>query len=224
MDPREEYLLRALNSYNNNEYSSIRATARVHVVSGSTLRSRINGTTNRRVAHAHEQRLSSQQETFLIDWILKQETQGFPPSFAPTREMATRIIQLNGDFQPLGKKYITKFMKSHTRIRSVVGRPIEAARINGTHPDLIQEVYQSYEEIVRQYDKLQYNTWNMDGHGIALTLMASIGYEPPNSGIWRLLILDGHGRHTATDFLWFLSNIGFICRSYLLMLLMYYNL
>jgi hypothetical protein len=44
------------------------------------------------------------------------------------------------------------FIKSHLRIRSLVGRPIQAAGINGTHPDLLQEFYQSYEEIVRQYD------------------------------------------------------------------------
>jgi hypothetical protein len=56
MDPREESLLRALNPYNNNEFPSIRATARAHVVPESTLRSRINGVTNRRAAHAHEQR------------------------------------------------------------------------------------------------------------------------------------------------------------------------
>jgi hypothetical protein len=100
--------------------------------------------TNRRAAHAHEQRLSIQQQEFFVDWILEQETQGFPPSFARAREMATRILQLNGDTQPLGKKWINKFIRGHPRIISVVGKPIEAARINGTHPDLIREFYQSF--------------------------------------------------------------------------------
>jgi hypothetical protein len=285
MNPREESLMRALNSYNNNEFPSIRATARAHVVSESTLRSRINGTTNRRAAHAHEQRLSSQQGEFLIEWILEQEAQGFPPSYARAREMATRILQLNGDFQPLGKRWVSKFIKDHPRIRSIIGRPIEAARINGTHPDLIREFYQSYEEITRSYNIQPCNTWNMDEHGIALgvcvnstvigdaskrrsyvkspedrewvsivetvsgtggfirPLVIFKGTAPqstwfpvntpnyqyttsdngwttnahglhwlqtmfeletrPNPNVWRLLILDGHGSHTAIDFLWF---------------------
>jgi hypothetical protein len=285
MDQREQRLQCALNSYNNHEFPSIRATARAHVVSESTLRSRINGTTNRRAAHAHEQRLSIQQQEFFVDWILEQETQGFPPSFARAREMATRILQLNGDTQPLGKKWINKFIRGHPRIKSVVGRPIEAARINGPHPDLIREFYQSFQEVVRQYNIQPCNTWNMDEHGIALGVCTNsivIGdaskrrsyvkspedrewvsiietvsgtggfirplvifkglapqstwfpvntpdyqyatsengwttnshglhwlqtiFEPetrPNTGIWRLLVLDGHGSHTAIDFLWF---------------------
>lgn len=66
--------------------------------------------------------------------------------------MAGRILQLNGDFRPLGKKWLTKFIQSHLRIKSVVGRPIEAARINGTHPDLIREFYQSFQEVVQQHN------------------------------------------------------------------------
>jgi hypothetical protein len=229
--------------------------------------------------------LSIQQQEFFVDWILEQETQGFPPSFARAREMATRILQLNGDTQPLGKKWINKFIRGHPRIKSVVGRPIEAARINGTHPDLIREFYQSFQEVVRQYNIQPCNTWNMDEHGIALGVCTNsivIGdaskrrsyvkspedrewvsiietvsgtggfirplvifkglapqstwfpvntpdyqyatsengwttnshglhwlqtiFEPetrPNTGIWRLLVLDGHGSHTAIDFLWF---------------------
>jgi hypothetical protein len=229
--------------------------------------------------------LSIQQQEFFVDWILEQETQGFPPSFARAREMATRILQLNGDTQPLGKKWINKFIRGHPRIKSVVGRPIEAARINGTHPDLIREFCQSFQEVVRQYNIQTCNTWNMDEHGIALGVCTNsivIGdaskrrsyvkspedrewvsiietvsgtggfirplvifkglapqstwfpvntpdyqyatsengwttnshglhwlqtiFEPetrPNTGIWRLLVLDGHGSHTAIDFLWF---------------------
>jgi hypothetical protein len=61
MDQREQRLQCALDSYNSHEFPSIRATARAHVVSESTLRLRINGITNRRAAHAYEQRLSIQQ-------------------------------------------------------------------------------------------------------------------------------------------------------------------
>jgi hypothetical protein len=229
--------------------------------------------------------LSSQQEVFLVDWILEQEAQGFPPSHARIREMATRILSLNGDTQPLGKRWLTKFIRDQPRIRSVVGRPIEAARINGTHPDALREVYEEYERIVSQYNIIPSNTWNMDEHGIALGVCVNstvIGdalkrrsyvkspedrewvsiietvsgtggfirplvifkgaapqstwfpvetpdyqyatsdngwttnrhgyhwlstmFEPetrPGTGIWRLLILDGHGSHTAISFLWF---------------------
>ncbi|KAI5235165.1 hypothetical protein E4T42_09758 [Aureobasidium subglaciale] len=45
----EQKIQCAIDSYNNNEFPSIRATARAHVVAESTLRSRINRITNRRL-------------------------------------------------------------------------------------------------------------------------------------------------------------------------------
>lgn len=82
--------------------------------------------------------------------------------------MATRILQLNGGLRPLVEKWINKVIRGHPRIRSVVGRPIKAARISGTHPDLTREFYQSFQEVVRQYIVQPCNESNMDKHGIAL--------------------------------------------------------
>ncbi|KEQ90154.1 hypothetical protein AUEXF2481DRAFT_49829, partial [Aureobasidium subglaciale EXF-2481] len=73
----------------------------------------------------------------------------------------------------LGKRWITKFIRDNTRIASVIGRPIEAARINGTHPDLIQEFYTAYEDAVRLLNIEPSNTYNMDEHGIALDICAN---------------------------------------------------
>lgn len=82
--------------------------------------------------------------------------------------MATRILRMNGDIEELGHKWVTKFIRDNPRIASVIGRPIEAARLNGTHPDAIQEFYTLYEDILRRYHIQLANTWNMDEHGIAL--------------------------------------------------------
>jgi hypothetical protein len=60
----------------------------------------------RRTAHQYRKRLSTRQEEFLVEWILEQETQGFPPSHARTCEMASRIIRMNGDTQELGKRFV----------------------------------------------------------------------------------------------------------------------
>ncbi|KAI4835301.1 hypothetical protein E4T44_08664 [Aureobasidium sp. EXF-8845] len=148
--------------------NSIRAAHRAYNTPESTLRARLNGTTNRRTAHQYRKRLSTRQEEFLVDWVLEQEAQGFPPSHARTREMAARIIRMNGDTQELGKRFVTKLIRDNPRIASIVGRPIEQARINGTNPEAIQEFYTLYERIVRNYNIQPCDIWNMDEHGIAL--------------------------------------------------------
>ena len=284
MAQREIQIELAIEAIRTKEVASIRAAQRAYGIPESTLRARLNGSTNRRAAHEHEKRLAKGQEEFLVEWILEQEAQGFPPTHARAREMATRILRMNGDTQELGHKWVTKFIRDNPRIASVIGKPIEAARINGTHPDAIQEFYTLYEEICRRYHIQPANTWNMDEHGIALgvctnsrvlassskrrsyvkspesrewvsiievvsplggftrPLVIFKGIAPqtshfpddtpdwryttsqngwttngkgiswlqdifipetqPQNGQWRLLIMDGHGSHTATEFLW----------------------
>ncbi|KEQ68172.1 hypothetical protein M436DRAFT_58991 [Aureobasidium namibiae CBS 147.97] len=66
--------------------------------------------------------------------------------------MATQIIRMNGDTKELGKRFIPKLIRDNPRIASVIGRPIEQARINGTNPEAIQEFYTLYERIVREFN------------------------------------------------------------------------
>lgn len=168
MDKHESQIQQALEALRNQEFPSIRAAARGYNVPESTLRTRLKGVQNRRTTHEYRKRLSVRQQEFLVEWILEQEAQGFPPSHARARDMATRILRMNGDSQELGKKWIHKFIQDNPRIASVVGKPIEAARINGTNPEAIQEFYTRLQDLVHQYNIQPCNMWNMDEHGIGI--------------------------------------------------------
>lgn len=127
---------------------------------------------NLRTAHQYRKRLSIRQEEFLVDWILEQDAQGFPlpppPTYARTRKMATRIFLINGINQELRNKFASKFIRDNPRTRSVFGRSTEAARINGTNPEAIQELYTLCEDIVSRFHIQPCSTWNTDEHGIAV--------------------------------------------------------
>jgi hypothetical protein len=43
--------------------------------------------------------------------------------------MAARILHMNGDVEPLGKAWVSKYIQRNLRVKSVVGRPMEAARV-----------------------------------------------------------------------------------------------
>ncbi|TIA08251.1 hypothetical protein D6C80_09323, partial [Aureobasidium pullulans] len=147
---REAQIELALTAIRTGEVNSVRAAERAYNIPESTLRARLNGTTNR--------------QEFLIKWILEQDAQGFPPTHARTREIATRILRINGDNQELRNKFVTKFIRDNPRIASVVRRPIEAARINRTNPEAIQEFYTLYEDITRRFHE----------HGIAVSICTNI--------------------------------------------------
>jgi hypothetical protein len=61
--------------------------------------------------------------------------------------MAARIIRMNSDAEPLGKAWVLKYIQRNPRVKSVVGRPIEAARVNVAQPEQIQEFYDRVDRV-----------------------------------------------------------------------------
>lgn len=71
-------------------YSKKAATA-AYNIPRLTFIDRINGHTNARASHANQQQLTPLQEEFLADWILEEDTYGYPPSHVCTQELAIHI-------------------------------------------------------------------------------------------------------------------------------------
>jgi hypothetical protein len=168
MDQRESMLQLALADLESGKYTSIREAAKAYNVPRSTLASRQNGILPRNAAHEQQQRLTPAQEEFLTDWILEQDLQGYAPSHTRVREMAARVLCMDGDPEPLGKAWVQKYIQRNPRVKSVIGRPIEAARVKGAQPDQIQEFYNRVDGVRREKKIRAENTWNMDEAGTAL--------------------------------------------------------
>ena len=73
MAQREAQIEQALEAIRTNTVKSIREAQRAYGIPESTLRARLSGTTNRRMAHQYRKSLSIRQEEFLVEWILEQE-------------------------------------------------------------------------------------------------------------------------------------------------------
>ncbi|KAF1997851.1 hypothetical protein P154DRAFT_440416, partial [Amniculicola lignicola CBS 123094] len=58
--------------------------------------------------------------------ILEEDVHAYPPSYARAQEMVNRILRINGDNQPVGKLWLSKFIKRQPRVASVIGRKLEA--------------------------------------------------------------------------------------------------
>jgi hypothetical protein len=134
MAPSEHLISLALFDLESGRITSLRAAA-AYGIPRSTLHQRRTGTQNPRVGHANQQRLTPDQEQFLVEWILEQDQQGFPPSHARAREMATRVLRSGGDYSPPGKAWLPKFIQRNPRVASCIGRRIDASRIQGTQPE-----------------------------------------------------------------------------------------
>jgi len=82
--------------------------------------------------------------------------------------MAIRVLRSNGDTRRLGKDWIQKFIRRNPRVASVIGRRIDASRIDGTSQEALQDFYTLFKATETRYHILVDNIWNMDEHGTAL--------------------------------------------------------
>ena len=94
--------------------------------------------------------MTPSQEEFLADWIIEEDTRGYPPSHARAREMASRVLRANGDTDSLGKRWISGFIQRNPRVASIVGKKMEACWIR------------------KRLNVRNENMWNMDETGITL--------------------------------------------------------
>lgn len=100
---------------------SLRKAAQRWGIPRSTLHNRLNGIVTRNEANEHNQRLSKQQESHLVNWIISQGALGFAPTHQQVREFAARIVKAGGDDQPLGKSWIEGFLRRNPEVKTVRG-------------------------------------------------------------------------------------------------------
>ena len=152
----------AITGYNSGVFTSQRAAAKAYNIPRSTFAERLKGATTRSASHPHQQRLTPEQEAFLVDWILDEDLKGYPPSHARTREIAIRILQMNRDHRPLGRHWVPHFIQRNPRVASVIGRKLETRRAEPASPDQIRAFIQLFDEVKRRLNIRTEDIRNMD--------------------------------------------------------------
>ena len=168
MDARELAIQAAINDLRTGVFTSQRKAAAAYGVPRSSLQERINGRQPNAIAHSNQQRLTPEQEAFLVDWILDEDSRAQAPSHPRVREMATRILHMNGDYAPLGQLWVPHFIARNPRVASIVGRTIESTRTTAASYETVRAFLELFErtriELGIQYEDI----WNMDETGVAL--------------------------------------------------------
>ena len=118
-----------------------------HGVPRTTLRDRQSGAQPIQLAHEDQQRLSATQEDQLERWIITQEALGYAPTHAQVRAIVTGILRTNGDYQPLGRKWLPHFIRRHPSVKNKLGRRIDWQRINAVTLESIKLFFRLYETI-----------------------------------------------------------------------------
>ena len=115
MDSSEHAIKYAIKDLNDGVFTSQRKAAKKYKVPESTLRGRLAGIRERRISQQYYQRLCPEQVEYLANWILDEDARGCPPTHAHTQVLAGRILAARGDHKPLGKGWISSFLKRNEK-------------------------------------------------------------------------------------------------------------
>lgn len=168
---KDQLLSLAIQSYKNDEYSSIRARAKSSGVNESSIRYRLQNGTNLSTGHIDHQLLTPAQEQVLTEWILTLEAQGFAPTHAQAKEMAQIIRRVSGAPEPLapiGNHWLQRFKLRNPTIATIIGRTLDSARVNGTSPKALCEWFALFERTITKHHIQPENIYNMDETGLSL--------------------------------------------------------
>lgn len=159
----EEDIVSAVFDVTDNGFSQ-RKAAEKWGVPQATISRRLSGRGAQADQIQPESRLSKDQEELLTDWILKQESVGYAPSYSQVHTCAVALLKSNGDEEPLGKNWVARYRERTARLKAKLGIRREASRFNGFTPKSVNWYFDIREG---QYGWIKpENTVNVDKGGI----------------------------------------------------------
>ena len=168
-------VLKAVTAYRNNEYPSIRATARAFSLSDRTLRRYLSDGVSRARSHVSEQYLSPAEEKVLVKYILRPDSFGNPISPASTRQLAYEIRlsreKPSASTTPPpfpGKHFVDRLRGRYPVIKSAYTRQLEAGRVVGTDYKIVAAYFEALSTLFLENSYLPNDIYNFDETGFSL--------------------------------------------------------
>ena len=128
-------------------FNSYLQAAAFHGVPVSTLQHRSYGRPSRGDFVLKTRRLTVEQERCLAQWVRDMQYQAMPPAHSKIRAMAEILKAENGPSQPLGLKWVTKFLKRNPGLTTGRGRSRDLDRLTALTPALIDTLFDVYEAL-----------------------------------------------------------------------------
>ena len=138
----------------------------------ATLFRHLHGGKTRREANVHNQALTPAEESALVTFVKRATALGHPIVHAYLRELA-EVLRKNrvaeeGVF-PLGKGWVTRFLRRNPSLKSQLAKSMERARVEVTKEQIL-EWFRQYAEEIQKHGIEAANIYNMDESGKSLIL------------------------------------------------------
>ena len=138
----------------------------------TTLYRRLNRVASRRDSTPNSRKLTSYEESALVQYILDLDSYGFPPRPQAVQEMADLLLS-ERDESPVGINWTTNFIKCCTEIKAKFSRKYDYKRAKCEDPKIIQGWFSLVRNTVAKYGILEQDIYNFDEVGFAIGVIAT---------------------------------------------------
>lgn len=178
MSQTEGRIALALQALKEGRFTSLRAAARSYDIPKSTLTRRYRGTPSRLDYRSTQRKLSSTEETTLIQWILSMDKRGIPPTQALVHEMAeillTERVESASNLAPtLGVNWVSRFIDRHPELKSRYNRKYDYQRAKCEDPEVIRAWFRLVQNTIAKYGIVAEDIYNFDETGFQMGVIAT---------------------------------------------------
>jgi hypothetical protein len=178
MSQTEGRITLALQAYQQGRFSSLRAAARAYDVPHTTLTRRYRGTTSRSDSTSPNLKLTTVEESILVNWILSIDTRGMPPTQVLVQQMAEillkeRVQDASTEQTKLGKLWVYRFINRHPEIKSRYNRKYDYQRAKCEDPEIIRAWFRLVQNTIAKYGIADEDIYNFDETGFQIGVIST---------------------------------------------------
>lgn len=169
---QEGRILLAIQAFKSGQFRSMRACVKAYDVPYTSFYNRLHELPLRRDTPSNTQRLTSQEELAIIQYILDLDSRGFPPRPATVREMADLLLS-ERDAPPVGKNWTSTFIKRRTEIKTKFSRKYDYKRAQCEDPIVLGDWFRLVRNTITKYGIVEEDIYNFDEAGFLMGVIAT---------------------------------------------------
>ncbi len=165
-------MILAIEAIQKNSELSIRAAAKIYMVSHSTLSARVKGIAARHDTMPNSRKLTDLEEKTIIQYVLDLDTRSFPPRLRGVEDMANRLLA-DRDAAPVGLNWASNFVRRHQELKTRFTRKYDYQRAKCEDPDIIWGWFQLVRNTIMKYGIEESDIHNFDETGFMMGVIST---------------------------------------------------
>jgi Tc5 transposase DNA-binding domain/helix-turn-helix, Psq domain len=141
LSQKEGRIALAIQAFKRGQFKSLRAATKSYNVPYSTIRDRVNGHSSRCDSEPRNRKLTTIEESTLVQWILSMDQRGLSPRSDTVRQMANLLVEKRSDssYSPVGKLWVYNFVRRHQALQTRYNRKYNYQRAKCEDPTIIRD-------------------------------------------------------------------------------------